>query len=171
VVDVKTPLLRKAALALAVGGALGVGTAAGFGVASAVSDPSPTSTASPSATTPSAPNGQGNNHQGHGRRGGFPRAHGLLGQRIEHGEVTIKGPDGKPVVWDVQRGQVTAVSATSITVKSEDGFTATWTVTADTSVRIDKDKKSIGDIKTGSTVGIAGKKVGATATATVIGSK
>lgn len=165
-------LLRKTVVALAVGGALGAGTVAGIGVASAVSDPSPSS----STTAPSEPKtGPGNTTpdktpgERHGRgHGGFPRAHGLYGDRIEHGELTVKGKDGKPVVWVVQRGTVTAVSTTSITVKSEDGFTGTYTVNADTRVRVDRDKKAIGDIKTGATVSVAGTRSGSTVTANAI---
>jgi hypothetical protein len=181
VVDVKTPLLRKAAVALAVGGALGVGTAAGFGVASAVSTPGSSNSATTTAASdPSA--GPGNTADTHGdttkdsyRR--FPHAHGLpgrlgaLGRRVEHGEVTVKGKDGKPVVWDIQHGQVTAVSATSISVRSEDGFTATYVVNGDTRVRVGTDKKAIGDIKTGAQVGVAGTRSGSTVTAAVVGSR
>jgi hypothetical protein len=169
---VTSTLLRKTVVALAVGGALGAGTVAGIGVASAVSDPSPSSTpSSPSTTAPSAPeSGPGNTHRGGGHRG-FPAGRGLFGDRVEHGELTIKDKDGKPVVWVVQRGTVTAVSATSISVKSEDGFTATYTVNADTKVRIGKDAKAIGDIKAGATVGIGGTKSGTTVTANRILSK
>jgi len=64
----------------------------------------------------------------HPRAGLHPGLRRLLWSRVEHGEVTIKGKDDKPVVVDIQRGQVTAVSPTSISLKSEDGFTATYTV-------------------------------------------
>lgn len=41
--------------------------------------------------------------------------------------------NGKPVVMTVQRGTVTSVSATSIAVRSDDGFTARYAM--DTSTR------------------------------------
>src|SRR5215831_9380392 len=49
-----------------------------------------------------------------------------FGKRLEHGEATVQTDDGtKDVV--VQRGSVTAITSTSVTVKSADGFTLTWT--------------------------------------------
>jgi hypothetical protein len=45
---------------------------------------------------------------------------------VQHGEFTVNGTDGKATVMTVQRGTVTAVSATSLSVKSADGFTATY---------------------------------------------
>ncbi|MFD0639286.1 hypothetical protein ACFQ9X_54615 [Catenulispora yoronensis] len=47
-----------------------------------------------------------------------------------HGERTVKGKDGKSVVHEWQTGTVTAVSGDTVTVKSTDGFTLTWTVDA-----------------------------------------
>jgi hypothetical protein len=52
---------------------------------------------------------------------------GALGD-VQHGEVTVRDSAGKAVVMTVQRGTVTAASATSVTVKSADGFTATYAV-------------------------------------------
>jgi hypothetical protein len=48
---------------------------------------------------------------------------------------------------DTQRGVVTAVSATSITIKSSDGFTKTYQVTSSTDV--DAQQNGIGSVKTG----------------------
>ena len=50
-----------------------------------------------------------------------------------HGRVTVKDGDATKVV-DLQRGRLTAASATSITVASTDGFTATYAVTSSTTV-------------------------------------
>jgi hypothetical protein len=146
--------LGKAAVALAVGAVLGAGTAAGFGIASAVSDPPPSATSSPN----------GADHPQLGRQAGRR----FLGNRVEHGEFTVKGRAGKPVVVDVQRGQVTAVSATSITLKSEDGFTASYTVGSDTRVRVSGTRKAIGDVKVGNNAGLMAKKEGGTATAYLV---
>ena len=142
-----TRFLGKAAIALAVGGVLGAGTAAGFGIASAVSDPSPSATSSPNGTD-------------HPQLGRHPGARRFLGNRVEHGEFTLKGRDDKTVVVDVQRGQVTAVSATSITIKSEDGFTASYTVGSDTRVRVGGTRKAIGDVKVGNNAGVMARKEG-----------
>ena len=52
-----------------------------------------------------------------------------------HGERTVKGKDGKTVVHEWQTGTVTAVSGDTITVKSADGFTMTWSLDSTTKVR------------------------------------
>ena len=68
-----------------------------------------------------------------------------------HGELTVPQADGTGTeVILVQRGTVTAVSGTSLSVKSTDGFTSTYTVSSSTLVR------------TGAGTTISGVKVGAT---------
>jgi hypothetical protein len=71
-----------------------------------------------------------------GMRGG--RAPGglgsLLGGTALHGSVTAT-VNGSPQALVFQRGQVTAISATSITLQSSDGFTGTYGRTAQTSTR------------------------------------
>lgn len=61
---------------------------------------------------------------------------GLLGRlgSVQHGEVTVTGSDGKPVTLTVQRGVVTAASATSLSVRSDDGFSQTYAVNTATRV-------------------------------------
>lgn len=53
---------------------------------------------------------------------------------VQHGEFTATGTDGKPVVLTIQRGAVTAASATSVGVRSADGFAQTYTVNTATRV-------------------------------------
>lgn len=75
--------------------------------------------------------------QGNGRGdGGMMDGNGLLGRlgSVQHGEFTITGSDGKAVVMTVQRGAVTAASATSVSVRSTDGFSQTYAVNAATRV-------------------------------------
>jgi hypothetical protein len=83
---------------------------------------------------------------------------------VLHGETVVQTKNGTLTIA-VQRGQVTAVSATAITVKSTDGFTETWTVGDKFVVVHAKAKVSIGDIKQGAEIGIAGAKDGQNATA------
>ena len=45
-----------------------------------------------------------------------------------HGELTVPMPNGKYQTIDVQRGTVTNISSTSVTVKSSDGFTKTYAI-------------------------------------------
>ncbi|HEV7865250.1 MAG TPA: hypothetical protein VGR20_21320 [Acidimicrobiia bacterium] len=81
--------------------------------------------------------------------GGFGRFDGL------HGEFTIRKPDGNGFqTAATQTGEVTAVSPSSITVKSEDGFSRTYSVDENTFVGSGRD--GIGTVKTGDTVRIAG---------------
>ena len=66
-----------------------------------------------------------------GVRGGLGWLGGLLGGTALHGDVTatVNGVT-QPLVF--QRGQVTAVSATSITLKSSDGFVSAYGRTSST---------------------------------------
>jgi hypothetical protein len=77
-----------------------------------------------------------------------------------HGEVTIqtRKQGAKTVV--VQRGSVTAVDASKITVKSSDGFTLTWAF--GDKLRVVQSKKTVekSALKTGEEIGIAGTKAG-----------
>ena len=72
--------------------------------------------------------------------------------------------DGSFVTMVGVRGEITAVSATSITIKAEDGFTGTFVVNADTKVR-GKDVDKIADVKVGDQGGAVGPKSGDTVTA------
>ncbi len=96
--------------------------------------------------------------------------------QLQHSESVVKNADGTFQTIVEQRGTVDAVSETSITVKSGDGFSRTYAINADT--RITKapgtgdDGKlvrpgdgSIADITTGEAVRISGVKSGDQATA------
>jgi hypothetical protein len=92
---------------------------------------------------------------------GFGRGGGL------HGEVTMRKPDGNGFqTWAFQTGEVTAVSPSSITVKSEDGFSRTYSVDENTVVGSGRD--GIGTVKTGDTVRVAGAIEGGQAKAAAI---
>jgi hypothetical protein len=91
--------------------------------------------------------GQGNGGNGSNpAQPGVPRAPGmrggramgglgsLLGSSALHGNVTAT-VNGSPQALVFQRGLVTAISATSISLQSSDGFTGTYGRTAQTSVR------------------------------------
>lgn len=139
----------------------------------AASDPSPSPTGSASGEGPvqvpglgggdhdgdhKGPDGQGPGRDGHGPRGGFPGA--------IHGELVVPSKDGTGFqTVQMQRGTVTAVSATSISVKSEDGFTATYVVDADTKVNRDG---AIADITADADVMVMATVDGSTSTATRI---
>jgi hypothetical protein len=115
-------------------------------VAFAASDTgtTPVSAAFSAATTPTT--GTATPDAGKHARGGWLR-------RLEHGEFTVRTKSGHEVIA-VQRGQVTSVTATQITVKSADGFTATYTVDANTKVRKAKQAATIAAVHTGDKIGV-----------------
>ena len=83
-----------------------------------------------------------------------------------HGQFVVPKAGGGYQTIDTQRGSVTAVSSTSITIKSADGFTKTYRVTGSTNV--DAQRDGIGSIKTGHRVAVAATVSGGTATAVSI---
>jgi hypothetical protein len=83
-----------------------------------------------------------------------------------HGTFVVPKADGGYQTVHTQRGEVTAVSATSITVRSEDDFTKTYTVTADTGVNAQRD--GIGSIEVGDEVRILGVEADGAVTAVQI---
>lgn len=92
-----------------------------------------------------------------------------------HGEGVVKNSDGTFQTVLEQRGTVESVSDTAITVKSEDGYSQTYTVNGDTKVlqvptaddgrRLRPTEGTIADIAAGDTVRVAGAKDGDKATA------
>ena len=74
-------------------------------------------------------------HHGMGGKGLFGGMMGgaLLGAPL-HGSYVVEDPDGGYRTVLSQHGEVTAVSSTSLTVLSEDGFTTTYRLTDDTTV-------------------------------------
>ncbi|MCZ7440784.1 hypothetical protein O7598_30650 [Micromonospora sp. WMMC241] len=88
------------------------------------------------------------------------RAKVLLRRNTLHGEVVVQTKENGTKTVAVQRGQVTAVDAKSMTVKSADGFTMTWTF--DEKLRVVERRATLRatDVKVGTTVGVAGAKEG-----------
>lgn len=96
-----------------------------------------------------------------------PGARKYLRKNTLHGELTVQGKDGVKTIV-VQRGTVTAVDATTVTVKSADGFTQSWTFGA--RLRVVQDRKTVETtaIKNGAEVGLAGAKDGARSVARLV---
>jgi hypothetical protein len=129
---------------------------AGLGVAGAQESPSTTAPAAPDAKPPAtdirpAPGpGPGFRFHGPGGHGGGPMFFkGFMGGGI-HGEFTTPAPNGGYRTIASQVGEVTSVSNSSITVKSEDGFSKAYKVTEDTLVNAGRD--GIGSVKNGDQV-------------------
>jgi Cu/Ag efflux protein CusF len=144
---------------MVVAGVSTVALACGIGAGMAYADP-PTPTPTPTATaspTPKAKPEHRKNWQG-------PRVNRLaVLRRALHGEVTLAGEQHRVVVF--QRGPVEKVSDTSLTVKSADGYIATYVINADTKVRKSEDKASITEVKAGDKVLVVANKEGATLSA------
>jgi len=132
------------------------GTGAGVATAQTTTTPAAPGTATPAAPTHPA---KAATHPGHHK--------GQLG-RVVHGEFTVHTKTGDKTL-DTQRGVVTAVNAGSVTVKSTDGFTATYTLTPTTKVHKGKQTATTTQITTNDRVRVLATKTGTTATATHIG--
>jgi hypothetical protein len=141
---------------------------AGAGVALAVtgsSSPSPSASSPSPSPAPTAP-------PGHAFRPGFggrifgPGAGAFGAFGAVHGQFVVPKPGGGYQTIDTQRGQVTAVSNSSITVKSPDGFVKTYVVTSSTIV--DAQRDGIGSIKVSDRAAVSATVSGGTATAVTI---
>lgn len=121
---------------------------------SAVITNPPASPGPPGVGIPAAP---GLRHFGRGPRFGGD----LFG--VAHGQFVIGKPGGGYQTVDVQNGQVTAVSTTSITLKSADGFTKSYVVSRSTLV--DAQRDGIGSVKVGHQTSVQATVSGATVTA------
>jgi hypothetical protein len=160
-------LAAVAVIALAGGGGIAyVATHSGTPVRTVASSGSAQSPApSPSPSKPSEhEHGQGG--FGFGRFGGIGGL-GMAGHGgVVHGQFTVPKSGGGYQTIDVQSGTVTAVSSSSITVKSADGYSQTYAVSSSTEVNAQA--AGIGTVKVGHTVGVMATASGKTATAASI---
>jgi hypothetical protein len=136
------------AAAAGAAGLLGLGLYVAVPAAAADPSPSPTTTAHA---------GKGHPGTGHPLR----RARAFRGV---HGEATVKRKDGFHLAaW--QRGKITSVSATGVTVRSEDGVSWTWKADGRTRVRKAGDRSTLKALASGDQVLVAGERSGDTRTA------
>ena len=110
-----------------------------------------------SAPTASAAPGKGKGHPGNRRL--YKRLRLAFGKRALHGEVVVQTDNGTRTLV-AQRGEVTAITATTVTVKSTDGYTLTWTFADKFHVFEHRTQIKAEDIKAGTVVGVAGFKDG-----------
>jgi hypothetical protein len=104
------------------------------------------------------------------RRGALLRHRRLrlaFGKKMLHGEAVVQTDEGTKTIV-VQRGTVTAIDSTTITVKSADGFTLTWKF--GDPLRVIESRKQIqpSAVAVGATVGVAGAKDGDTPVARLV---
>lgn len=150
----KTTRFAKAA-ALVGAGALGATIVTGVAFA-ADPTPSPSMSSGTGAGTMSR-EGRGD----HGGRGGMMG----FGGEVLHGDATVETTDGTTEVMRVVRGSVTAISDTSITVKSTDGFTQTFVINPDTDIHKSRTDATAADVAVGDAALVAGVVSGDTVTA------
>jgi hypothetical protein len=156
--------------------AAGIGTVAlagAIGAGLAYADPDPTPTVNPSATPSASPTDKADRNKADRKdkadrkeKADKDRRHPGLLRRALHGEVTLRGEKHRVVVF--QRGVVETVSASAITVKSEDGFTGIYLLNAETRVRKEKHEATLYDIKPNDRVRVLATKDGSTLTAKAI---
>lgn len=126
---------------------LGAGTAALATSTSTPAKPSPSGTSSPAPNAPApdsaapnaaAPDSAKPDRAARGPKAGKPALKAL--RQALHAQWVTQDPDNENtyVTHNAIRGEVTAVSATSITVKALDGVTQTYAVTGDTKVHLRK---------------------------------
>ncbi len=171
------PPRRRIGRPLVITGVVALVVGVGAGVAAAVtgsSSPSP-SASSPAVSSPAPtaspphrllPPGLGGRGFAFGGLGGPSFAFGAGPLRAVHGEFVVPKQGGGYETVDVQRGQVTAVSGSAITIKSSDGFTRSYVVTSSTIVGAKRD--GIGSIKAGDQAAVTATVSGGTATAVSI---
>jgi hypothetical protein len=120
----------------------------------------------PAAAGPRADGDGDGGHRGGGHGTGMGPGMGMgIGGALHGSFVAAKQGGGYQTV-DMQRGTVTGVSATSITVKSADGFTATYAVDSSTLVHAQRD--GIDSVKAGDEVGVTATESGSEKKATSI---
>ena len=142
--------------------ALAGGIGAGLAYADAPSDgatatPTVAATSTPEETPAAKPTDKRDQND---LRKRFVRRHLRFVARALHGEVTLSGEEHRVIAF--QRGQVHKVNSKSVTVKSEDGFVGTYTVSDATKVRKNGNQAKVSDIGTSDRVLIVATKDGST---------
>jgi hypothetical protein len=155
-----------------IAGTAGVALLGGGAIALAADSPSSTpaasSTSTPSSATSGASAAKGSGHRGQPLKQALSRL-----KNFDHGEW-VTGAAGSTVTHEAIKGTVSAVSATSIQVKSSDGTSQTFTAGPSTKVVLREGGKgsakkgSVTDVKAGDTVLVTGTKSGSATTATAV---
>lgn len=83
-----------------------------------------------------------------------------VGGKVLHSEATVQTPDGTTKVVVSQSGDITDISDSTITVKSNDGFDATYTIDKNTRISLNGNDGAVSSLKKGDTVRVFGTKNG-----------
>lgn len=133
----------------------GIGGGMAFAAGSATPSPTAVLTASTTGGASTAPGTPTAKAPAHHRRS--------LLNRAEHGQVTVHTKTGDETV-DIQRGQVIAVTGTTVTVRSQDGFTATYTLGSASKVRAKGTPSTMANVHDGDHVNVLATQNGTTLT-------
>jgi hypothetical protein len=123
-------------------------------------DPTATATTSPTETPVAEPSGKPDRN---GFRSRLVRRQLRFVARALHGEIILAGKENRVIAF--QRGGVEKVSGTSLTVKSNDGYVATYVLSNDTKVRENREKSKPSEIDTSDRVLVVAEKDDSTLTA------
>ena len=146
---------------------------AGAGVAMAATGGGPAAAAAPVNSTPSPSSSLPGRLPGAGSGprarfwpggGARPGGAGRAAFGAVHGQFVVARPGGGYQTVDMQRGSVTAVTGSSITVRSSDGFVKTYQVPA--AAQLNAQRNGIGSVRKGNQVRVVATVSGSTATAT-----
>jgi hypothetical protein len=146
-----------------VSGGLITGIAIGSATAASPSpSPSPYGYQQPGPRIPGLPGMPGRGRMMHRFGEGPGDGFGPLGGDVLHSEATVKEPDGTTKVVVTQSGDITDITDSTVTVKSSDGFLATYTIDKNTRIALNGTDGALSSLKKGDTVHVAGTKSGAT---------
>jgi hypothetical protein len=91
-----------------------------------------------------------------------------VGGHVLHSEATVEAPDGTTKDVVSQTGDITAIADSTITVKSSDGFEATYTIDKATRISLNGTEGAMSSLKKGDTVHVMGTKAGSTSHANAV---
>jgi len=80
--------------------------------------------------------------------------------RLMRGDVTVLRRDGSTVTLHLERGRITAASATAITLQGADGTVTTFSITATTRIRVHGTQATADALKVGDMAMALGTKSG-----------
>lgn len=80
--------------------------------------------------------------------------------RVMRGDVTVLKRDGSTMTVHFERGQLTAASATSVTLKGADGASTTFAIGSDTRIHAQRRAATADALKVGDSVLALGTKAG-----------
>jgi len=154
------PKPKRSAKKIAIAAVVALGIAgAGAGVVYAASGSTDNT-----AQGPGGQGGMGGGPGGQSGQGGMGGGAGLMDAL--HGEYVVSDGNGNYTTELLQNGDVTAISDSSVTVKSDDGYTHTYTIDSDTVVG--NGSAELSSIATGDEVTVIATESGDTATVDTI---